>query len=151
MAQKTLMGGNALSKQQLVSQSKRRYDSRRENYEETFRDLMQYHVIEPNKIGGVEDFRKISSFKGQRGKISDELVEALEQTMEYKEMIIEKIRYQEIKLKSGKASRGLMNEDQSGYFYYDKNGVLRMRDKSTGRFLKTPEYYGLLDLSEIRV
>jgi hypothetical protein len=153
--QKSLSGGYALSKQQLqnkVRYSKTLYNRRGEGYEETFRDLMHYHVIDPNKIQDVNDFREIVNHMRKDGAypISENLVDALEQTMEYKEMVIEKIRYQEIQLKSG-SRKGLLTEDGNGYFHYDKYGRFHVRDKTTGRYIKTPDYYGLLPIESIIV
>jgi hypothetical protein len=69
--------------------------------------------------------------------------------MEYKEMIIERLRYGDVKLKSGGLARGLIGEDERSYLYFDSKGKVRVRDLSTGRFSRKPEYYGLLGLSEI--
>lgn len=151
--QKTLKGGSVpiAALRHKVRASETRYSRKAEDYEEVFRDLMRYGVINPHKINSVEDFRDIVNHTRRDGAkvVSENLVDCLEHTMEYKEMIIEKIRYGDVKLKSGDLARGLMGEDQKSYLYFDSKGKVRVRDLHTGRFGKKPEYYGLLGLNEI--
>ena len=154
--QKNLAGGYALTKQQLERRARYAeitYKRRGEDYEEVFRDLMRYGVIDPKKIENVEDFRDIVNHTRRDGAqvISETLVDALERTMEYKEMLIEKIRYAEVKLKSGKSSKGLPTEDNEAYMQFDRFGHFHVRSRATGRFIKSPAYYGLLPIDEIIV
>jgi hypothetical protein len=151
--QKTLKGGSIPigELKRKVRRSESRYSRKAEDYEEVFRDLMRYGVINPQNINSVEDFHNIVSHTRKDGAkvISENLVEVLEHTMEYKEMIIERLRYGDVKLKSGGLARGLIGEDERSYLYFDSKGKVRVRDLSTGRFSRKPEYYGLLGLSEI--
>jgi hypothetical protein len=152
--QKTLKGGSIPISEGLkrqVRRSETRYSRKSEDYEEVFRDLMRYGVINPQKISSVDDFRNIVNHARKDGAkvISENLVEVLEHTMEYKEMIIERLRYGSVKLRSGSEARGLIGEDQKSYLYFDSRGKIRVRDLYTGRFTKKPEYYGLLGLSEL--
>jgi hypothetical protein len=154
VAQQKTLGGGSVPIETLRHKARatqKRYSRRSEDYEEVFRDLMRYGVINPNNIKSVEDFRGITNHTRRDGAkvISENLVECLEHTMEYKEMIIEKLRYGQVKLQSGGATKGLIGEDQKSYLYFDARGKIRVRDLHTGRFSRKPQYYGLLGLDEL--
>lgn len=134
-----------------VRRAHRSYTKKRRDYEEKFRDLMRYGVIDPKTIQGVDDFRDIVNHVRKDGAkvITDQFVDALSQTFEFKEMVIEKLRYNELTLKSGRSRTGLLIDKGSAYLFIDSQGKLRARDLATGRFTKKPDYYDTIPLHEI--
>jgi hypothetical protein len=135
-----------------IKESKNTYSRKASDYEEVFRELMFYNVIKPQQIESPEDFRRIRESVRQDGTktIHENLVDALEQTFEYKEMMVEKLRYQDIKLKSGKIRKGVRLLESNAWLYIDKHGVLRSRNYNTGWFVTIPDYYGTTPLSEFK-
>jgi hypothetical protein len=125
------------------------YKKKPQNYESTFQDLMKYKVIQVDKIKSIEDFRQVALANDTRHTISDTLLDALEQTFEYKEMVIEKIRYNNIELKT-KSVKGFIMQEANAYLFIDRLGSLRAHELGTGRFAKMADYYGTVPLTELK-
>ena len=156
MAKETIqvtLGGKKISVQKgFASRVRHLKDSNKKpsDYEEVFRDLMRYSVIRVDEIHSVEDFGNVLKRYDSRGTISETLIDELHQTSEFKEMIADKIRLNDVTLKGGQMRKGLFLEESHSWLYVDSSGRMRARSYDTGRFASVPDFYGMAPIADIK-